>query len=531
MQGTGTGVGRILGIIDLGSNSAHLMVVRIAPNGVFAVLNRVKHMLRLGENAFQERRLQEEAMQRAFHVLHSFGAMCASYGAQEVITVATSAVRDAHNAQEFIQRAYEATGLAVTVISGQEEARLIYLGVASGLPHSLGQRLFMDIGGGSTELAVGNSLDHVCLESLKLGCVRLDNQFLQGREKPVSEAEFAAMRNFVRMEASHSLQRVSAYDITELVGSSGTIQTLHALGHRLERGTAPGPDETTLTLDNLRRTSRHICSLPLSKRKELPGVSPRRAEVLVPGAAILQAMLEELHMESMQVSGRNILDGILVDQLRRLGYGPQPVPGGIREQSVQRLARRCNFEERHARHMMGLALQLYDSAAECGCISPDRQARELLSHAAILHDIGIFIAYPKHAQHSHYLIRNTELLGFTQDEIEFMAQLALLHGKGPSRKQEQASTEGLGRLAQHLRPCALFLSLAEGLDRTHCQNVHTAEFRRDGGEAVRLHIAGNGNCLVEQDALKGMDKVIKKGLGRDIPFSFVSRGAGTVQAG
>lgn len=529
MQGTGTGVGRILGIIDLGSNSAHLMVVRIAPNGVFAVLNRVKHMLRLGENAFQERRLQEEAMQRAFHVLHSFGAMCSSYGAQEVITVATSAVRDARNAEEFIQRAYEATGLAVTVVSGQEEARLIYLGVSSGLPHSLGQRLFMDIGGGSTELAVGNSVDHVCLESLKLGCVRLDNQFLQGREKPVSEAEFAAMRNFVRMEASHSLQRVSAYDITELVGSSGTIQTLHALGCRLERGTAPGPDETTLTLETLRRTSRHICSLPLSKRKELPGVSPRRAEVLVPGAAILQAMLEELHLETMQVSNRNILDGILVDQLRRLGYGPQPVPGGIREQSVQRLARRCNFEERHARHMMGLALQLYDSAADCGCISPDKQARELLCHAAILHDIGIFIAYPKHAQHSHYLIRNTELLGFTQDEIAFMAQLALLHGKGPSRKQEQASTEGLGRLAQHLRPCALFLSLAEGLDRTHCQNVHTAEFRRDGGETVRLHITGNGNCPVEQDAVKGMDKVIKKGLGREIPLSFVSRGG--VQAG
>uniref|UniRef100_UPI00260871F7 precorrin-6A/cobalt-precorrin-6A reductase n=1 Tax=uncultured Desulfovibrio sp. TaxID=167968 RepID=UPI00260871F7 len=292
MQGTGSGVGRILGIIDLGSNSAHLMVVRIAPNGVFAVLNRVKHMLRLGENAFQERRLQEEAMQRAFHVLHSFGAMCASYGAQEVITVATSAVRDAHNAQEFIQRAYEATGLAVTVVSGQEEARLIYLGVSSGLPHSLGQRLFMDIGGGSTELAVGNSLDHACLESLKLGCVRLDNQFLQGREKPVSDAEFAAMRNFVRMEASHSLQRVSAYDITELVGSSGTIQTLHALGYRLERGAAPGPDETTLTLDNLRRTARYICSLPMSKRKELPGVSPRRAEVLVPGAAIHTGRLD-----------------------------------------------------------------------------------------------------------------------------------------------------------------------------------------------------------------------------------------------
>ena len=237
----------------------------------------------------------------------------------------------------------------------------------------------------------------------------------------------------------------------------------------------------------------------------------------------MQAMLEELRLDTMQVSARNILDGILVDQLRRLGYGTQPVPGGIREQSVQRLARRCNFEERHARHMLSLTLQLHDSAVDCGLISPDRQSRELLCHAALLHDIGIFIAYPKHAQHSHYLIRNTELLGFTQDEIEFMAQLALLHGKGPSRKQENASTEGLGQLAQRLRPCALFLSLAEALDRTHCQNVHTAEFRRDGN-AIRLHIAGNGNCLVEQDAIKGMDKAVKKGLGRDIPLTFSSRG-------
>lgn len=525
MQGAIPGLTRITGIIDLGSNSAHLMVVRTAPNGVHSVLNRVKHMLRLGENAFQSRQLQEEAMQRAFHVLRSFGAMCASYGAQEIITVATSAVRDAKNAQDFIRRAYDNTGLAVTIISGQEEARLIYLGVSSGLPHSLSQRLFMDIGGGSTELVVGNSVEYSSLDSLKLGCVRLDNQFLQGREAPVSEAEYEAMRHYVRMEASHSLKRVQSFEIMEAVGSSGTIETLHALGHRLETGSAPGPDQHTLKLETLRRTAQHICALPLSRRKELPGVSPRRAEVLVTGAAILQALLEELHMSEMLVSHRNILDGILVDQQRRWGQGAEPGLGGIREQSVMRLARRCAFEERHARHMRNLTLQLHDSAVECGCLKEDAQARELLSYAALLHDIGIFIAYSRHAAHSHYLIRNTELLGFTQDEIEFMARLALLHSKGPSRKLQEGG-ETLGEnLRTRLRPFALFLSLAESLDRTHCQNVYTAIFSRDdNGKGLALHIMGRGACPVERDAIKDADKLVRKGLDKVVSIRFDSHG-------
>ena len=225
---------KAIGIIDLGSNSVRLLLVRVHADGSTTILNQVKHMVRLGEGGFTHNRLQEETMARTIAVLRGLAEMCAVYETTEIIAIATAAVRDAVNGPEFIRRVQEKTGIDFTVVSGREEARLIYLGVSSGLEHSKSLRLFIDIGGGSTELIVGDSQSYVNLDSLKLGCVRLTNLFFEDNKGPVSAYTYAALQRYVRNEALHSFQRIAGFEIPEAVASSGTAQNLAEIAAALD---------------------------------------------------------------------------------------------------------------------------------------------------------------------------------------------------------------------------------------------------------------------------------------------------------
>ncbi len=514
------GPGKVIAIIDLGSNSARLLLVRLLQGGTYTVLNRVKHMVRLGENSFQTKLLQESAMQRTLLVLRSFADMCRTYNVDEILPIATAAVRDAENAKDFLYRVREKTGLDLMVISGKEEARLISLGVSAGLSLSLALRIFIDIGGGSTEIAVANSVEHQCLDSLKLGCVRLTNRFLEGHTESISTELFTQMCQYVRRKAGYTLERVRALDVAEVVGSSGTALALHSIAFRLQHGEAPNAEHNVLTLEGLRLACTHICAMTTEERRTLPGMSIRRTEVLVAGAAILVTLLEELHFDHMYVNSRNLQDGILVDYMRKNNHEPTEPVRSVREHSVLQLSHRCQFEEHHARHMAGLALQLHDSAVDCGLIHLDHQKRELLYYAALLHDIGIFIAYARHAAHSAYLIRNTELLGFNEEEIIFMALLARFHSTRPSKKYEELSQYSEEMLAS-LRVFTLFLALGENMDRLHCQHVHEVGFRQEN-TALILEIHSRTTSPIESDVVVAMHKVLKKTLGKDVDIRFMS---------
>ena len=223
---TGPDGERVIGIIDLGSNSLRLMLVRILPDGSHTVLNQVKNMVRLGEGAFETGHLREESMARTINVLRGMAEMCGVYGASEVIAIATAAVRDAANGPDFMRRVKEKTGIDFRVVSGREEARLIYLGVSSGLAHTESLRLFIDIGGGSTELVVGNSEEYRNLDSLKMGCVRLSNLFFDKDSGTISAKRYAALQNYIRNNALRSFQRIADFVIEEAVASSGTAQNL-----------------------------------------------------------------------------------------------------------------------------------------------------------------------------------------------------------------------------------------------------------------------------------------------------------------
>lgn len=401
---------RVIGIIDLGSNSLRLMLVRILPDGSHTVLNQVKNMVRLGEGAFETGHLREESMARTINVLRGMAEMCGVYGASEVIAIATAAVRDAANGPDFMRRVKEKTGIDFRVVSGREEARLIYLGVSSGLAHTESLRLFIDIGGGSTELVVGNSEEYRNLDSLKMGCVRLSNLFFDKDSGTISAKRYAALQNYIRNNALRSFQRIADFVIEEAVASSGTAQNLAEIAAALDAedaartGRAPQESRDVLSYGGLRRAVKELCGRTLKERRSVPGINPNRADVIVAGAAILQTIMEDQGFDSVRISNRNLQNGILVDYLSTRMPHADGSFHPVRKESVLHLARRCRFEERHSRHVSRLALDLFDSAKAMGLHDSGDLARELLHYAALLHDIGIFISFSRHNAHSHYLI-------------------------------------------------------------------------------------------------------------------------------
>ncbi len=380
----------------------------------------------------------------------------------------------------------------------------------------------MDIGGGSTELVLAGLDGYVNLDSLKLGCVRLTNRFLARKADQVPTSVFDEMCQYVRIKGIQALKRANMLTSSELIASSGTAIALHNIAFRLEHGTNPNDEQTTLTLEALKKTSEYICGLTANQRRALPGISAKRAQVLVAGAAILQTLMEELKFDKLTISNRNLQDGILMDYLHRNKQRTLHNERSVREQSIVQLAQRCQFEERHSRHIANLTLQMHDSAVDCGLIPLDHQGRELLYYSTILHDIGIFIAYTQHAGHGAYLIKNTELLGFTEDEIRFMADIVQYHNVKPTKKYEEFIRDAIND-ANKQRVFALIISLAENMDRLHCQHVREASFTRED-DVLSLKVSSLSKSPIEIDGVTSMAKLISKCFKEEVIVKFTSLG-------
>ena len=265
---------------------------------------------------------------------------------------------------------------------------MIYLGVASGTNLEGKQALFVDIGGGSTEVIVGTQHEHTYLNSMKLGAIRVSGQFLAHHAGPVSPADYEEIVAHVRRYAARTVHDLSQYQLDFALGSSGTIENLvdvtarSTLGRSWLRG-------DSFSYVQIRETIRLLCSLSLRDRRKVPGLNPNRADIVIGGLAIIDTLMQDLHIPSLRFSERGLRDGLLADYLMRHGHPDFEVP--LRERSVLQLGRRCRFDEAHARHVARLALQLFDSAKEIGLHTLGDEERELLDYAALLHHIGAFV--------------------------------------------------------------------------------------------------------------------------------------------
>ncbi|MGG6296506.1 Ppx/GppA phosphatase family protein [Leptolyngbya sp. AN02str] len=498
---------RILAAIDMGTNSIHMVVVRIDPTlPAFNIIAKEKATVRLGDRDRATGNLTPAAMERAMNALRRCQEIARSLNAEDILAVATSATREAPNGRDFLQRVEAELGLTINLISGQEEARRIYLGVLSGVEFNSQPHAMIDIGGGSTELILGDGHEPRSLSSTKVGAVRLTAELVT--TDPISTSEFAYLQAYVRGMLERPVEELRSHlrpgEVPRMVGTSGTIEALAVLTAREKHGTIPDPlHGYQFTLRELRDMVNHLRRLNYSDRCNLPGMNERRAEIILAGAVILQEAMTLLGMEAITICERSLREGVVVDWMLTHGLIEDRLrfQSSIRERSVLRTARKYQvnlpYAERIARHALSLFDQTRGKLHDWG-----EEERELLWAATMLHNCGHYVSHSAHHKHSYYLIRNGDLLGFTELEIEAIANLARYHRKSCPKKKHDTyrslDSKKHRRMVEQLSP---LLRMAVALDRRQIGAIQsiTCEHRPSQGELC-LHLVpqhANDECSLE----------------------------------
>jgi exopolyphosphatase / guanosine-5'-triphosphate,3'-diphosphate pyrophosphatase len=434
------------------------------------VVDEMKAAPRLGAGLQDSGVLGAEPMNRAIDSLSRMAALARQLGATRTEVVATSAVRDAANAREFVSRVRGETGLEVRVLDGAEEARLSFRSAVAHFDLAIGRYIVVDIGGGSMELAM--SADGVVerLTSLPLGAIRLTEMFFGER---ISPKGLKRLRRHVR-EAIRAEIRVRDWRGARIIDSGGTFTSLAGMQlHRQGIGGTRNVHETAIARGELKSILETLVEMSPEERAKVPGLNPERSDIICAGLAVAAEVMNRVDARQLVVSRYGIREGILLEAARVTPTFADP--GEARERSVTELARRCQYEQLHARQVQSLALRFFDALGEkIGCDAADRQ---VLSDAALLHDIGYHISFDQHHKHSYHLIAHAELLGMSPTEQVIIANVARYHrGKRPKKRHEH-----FGTLDEELRERIIRLSallrIADGLDRGHAGGVGELKVR------------------------------------------------------
>lgn len=474
--------------IDIGSNSIHLVVVETDREKPFNVIASAKEMVRLGRSAARDRRLSDSAMERAVNCLSRFRRIAETNGAREMIAVATSAVREAANREQFLKRAIDEAGVQVETLSGVEEARLIALAVSARARQTSRQRaLVIDIGGGSTELAVMKNGEPEVLISYKLGAVRMTELFV--KSDPIGEKQLRRLRSELRQLVAHRAAEIESTDFDACYGTSGTINALCALSlrRRLDAGLPHRRYEPSLTLDELRSINADLAEVSQEERMRIGRLNRQRAEIIVAGGQLLEALMETFDVGELVSCDWALREGAIIAHLARRVENVTTSPARLERDPSLRgalaLARHYQTDLKHSHRVAYLAQQLFDELRSLHALGGEH--RRLLAAAALLHDIGYFVSHTGHHKHSAYLIQHSEWSGFTSPEIAIIANVARYH-RSSMPKAKHPYLNALSETDREtVRKLAALLRLADAFDRDHGGQVRNLGCEI-GDEEVRI---------------------------------------------
>lgn len=484
-----------LAAIDIGTNSIHMIVVRIRPDLSFEIIDREKEMVRLGAGGLDGRALTPTAMQAALQALSKFRRLAESHQVDRIEAVATSATREAENGGEFLKAIFEQTGIRARIISGTEEARLIHLAANYGLDLSDGVTVSVDIGGGSVEITHGAGATVNEGRSFKLGVIRLTERFVT--TDPLSERDERRMVRFIENELKAYLKPIREAGFARVVGTSGSILSIGTIAAADLDGDVPaGLRNRRIPAKAVRRVRKALCSMNLQKRLLVPGLEPRRADIAVAGSVLIDVILRKLGAQELTLCDMSLREGIVLDYIarhRREIAHAERYPD-VRRRSVIELAERCNYAAEHAQQIATTALALFDATRGTHGLT-DRE-REWLEYAALLHDIGVHISYERHHKHTYYLVRNGDLRGFEPSDVETIALIARYHRRAVPARTHEGFCDLTKKRRHAVRVLASMLRLSEALDRSHSQTV-TGIRLEDGPEEVLLEVRTDGDAELE----------------------------------
>ncbi|MGB7156968.1 MAG: Ppx/GppA phosphatase family protein [Tepidisphaeraceae bacterium] len=505
-----------LAAIDIGSNSVHMIVAQIDADGGVTTLWRMKEMVGLGRTSFPSRRLTKDAMDRAIMSLGRFKQAAQQRQAEKILAVATSAIREAENGGDFIERAKRELGLYVRVVSARDEARLIYLAVRHAMNLKGEPHLIVDIGGGSVEFIVGDGRRAAMLESRKLGAARMTARYV--KSDPISDDDRKALLRQYDKELTPLVESINQHKPVKVIGTSGTLENIAAMcgtPHTSSNGDGPtgmierGPLERLV--DELLRSR-------TKDRARMRGLDDQRKDQILAGALLARELFNRLKIKRIHLCGSALREGILLDYLAR--HTPDlairsEVPDP-RRRSVIDLARRCDWHKSHSEQVAALTMRLFDELKSLHGFG--QLERELIEYAALLHDIGWHIGRNGHHKHSMYLIQHGDLKPFTEEEIQVMANTARYHRKSPPKRSHESYMDLSPRARRIVDVGAALLRLADGLDRSHSQVIQGLRCRIDD-EKVKCSLAARSDAELEVWGARRKRESFVKVFKRDIAFA------------
>ncbi len=482
--------------IDIGSNSLKLVIVQAAASDSFTVILQERERVRLGQETLRTHQLSGEAINLSADAIAKFRSIAESRGADQIIAVATASVREAENAQAFVNEIERRTGVKIEILSSLEEARLIGVAASQNVCADDCKLLNIDIGGGSTEISLMNTGEPHKLFSMKLGAVGLTEKFISAN--PPKAVEIKNLRTEIALAVEKPRWKIKDESWQISTGTSGTILNLAAiLNPQTELLQKPVIQLKKLTALNARMTK-----MTIAERSTLPSISPQRAEVIVAGGQILEGVMRALKIESVLPCGYALREGVIIDYLRRIeaeSLPPVPDVEDNRLRDVFAVGRRFGYEETHALQTAFLAERIFDEIAPIYKL--ERHWRTMLSAAALLHDVGYHISHESHHKHSFYLIKNSEMTGFSEAETSIIANTARYH-RGAMPKDKHADFMALNENdRQIVWKLGAILRLAEALDRNYENHVKDIKFKREKNFLI-LKLVGDKNYELELQSIE-----------------------------
>jgi exopolyphosphatase / guanosine-5'-triphosphate,3'-diphosphate pyrophosphatase len=496
-------------VIDMGSNSWRLVVFGYESGTLWwNLVDEIREAVRIGAGLDEKGELRPDRVDRALHTAAVFAAFCEATGVDEVVAVATSAIRDARNGDELLEEIHRTTGLEARVISGAEEARYGWLAIANST--TIVDGFGLDIGGGSIQALRIEGRRLLDAQSMPLGAVRVSERFLPGEK--ASSKEMKALRTHVAGE----LEQLGWWSGGgRLVGIGGTIRNLAAAAMKRLRLPDIDVQGFQLTREALGELIDELAARPASKRAQVKGVKYDRADVILGGALVLAAAMDEGGFDSIEVTEAGLREGIFFERL----LGEQELFEDVRAEAVQNLAHRFEHHREHDLHVWALSRAMFDGLAAAGLHDLGAPERELLWAACLLHDIGVTVNYDDHHRHSHYLTLNAGLPGFGPRELIMIGLVARYHRKGIPDASELGDVAQPGDGARLRLLCGM-IRLAEQLERSRDQAIVDVRVSaHDGAVALDATTDPSLDPTVPIWAARRNSDLLAEALGREVEIN------------
>jgi exopolyphosphatase/guanosine-5'-triphosphate,3'-diphosphate pyrophosphatase len=502
------GLNMKIAAIDIGTNSIHMVIVRVEKHRIFEIIDREKEMVFLGKGSLLLHRLTEENIQRGLAALKALKGIADSHQVDRIICTATSAVREASNGKEFVKMIKEATGIQVQVLSGTEEARMITLSVRDYVDLKDRRALICDIGGGSMELIVADARHIYFAQSVKSGVIRLTERFM--RSDPPSSKEIKKLRKWLKRKLEPLGRQILNLSPEIAIGTSGTMLAMGQLIQEKRKGSNFEKDR--ISIEEVEEMNEALQKLSLEERLRMPGLDKKRADQIIAGGVLIESVMEICRINELMLCDRALREGLIANYLiKQTPSVPATIQAReLRRKSVLNLLNRWDIDIKHCEHTSKLSLYLYDALQPFHQYGPSQ--RELLEYSALLHDIGRVISYPEHDVHGWYIVKNSNLIGFSPAEIEILAAVVGYHRKRKPKKRDELLRDFKKSDRKLVRFLSGILRVADALDRQHNQQISKISATTERQDQLAIFLYSTEPAFVPLRAAVQKSALLQKSL-------------------